>query len=593
MPHNTIDMRFFALTFFVALSLTVQAQRPTLLLAQQAQNSSAPSLFVNENGVPVFSLLPHDIPITMQKDQYGFWEEQHVLNPFSYSPCVVVERKNRSYYLIDSQGKLIKDFGTKYHRVRPFSEGYGLAWAIVPGTASLVGTYLDSLGNNVFGSRTFWEAGAFKNGLAAVQPEKNGPHGYIDKTGKMVVQLDTALTGEVSEMNPFYNDLAHVRMRVNGSKGNSNDMFNFDFIHYFIDRNGKVALDIQKLFPGKSVSFVNDFSEGVTLVGVVGQKDKKTGQSQTNIILLDTKGNQIRLFTNVNMAINSYHNPVKGMGYVMLGGPNSIGNILFFNIKGKDIAPVYDTKAIRMFYPMQITEDYYVIQGVYLKDVPKAGTIQPRNFIFSRKTNKIVYDTKDFIAGFYGDLIYTKGEDWQICKLIQLPNKVIWVTDPANRLYTSVAEALPVKNQVRYFNLVSSQQQNVPSEIFQFTNIENLTLGYSEFTAISEDIRNLKKLKKLELISLERLQSIPAAILELQQLEELSISDCGALAPGDVRNIIENLSALKKIKLVNFPIDNDFIEKMKTLKPALKIKSSTINYNIHEDMVMDLEFDQD
>lgn len=563
-------MRFLALLFLASLSITLQAQKGTLLLVQQDPDSGLPSIFIDETGARVFSLPVGDSPITTQREDFLYWSESTEPNALAFGACVV-QRKDYSYYLVNRQGKLIKDLGKQFHRMRGFSDGYCLAWEAIENSSASMLIYLDNLGNNAFSNKKFWEARPFKDGLAAVQPEKGGPWGYIDKTGEMVITLDPTIPGTVHEINPFYDGLARLMMKVDEPKGD----YDFHFTYYYIDRTGKVAIDLQKLYPDRHFGFVANFSEGTAMVALepAGKKDPEVAP-KNDIVLLDTKGKQIRLFADANTS-SGHHSMINGMGSIMLGGNDRLGEQVFFRIKGKDVVPVYDEDAVRLFYPSYILPDYYIIMGVRMKDGSPTSR-RPCYFVFSRKTNKIVYDIDGFISAIYRDMIFVKKEDSQTCELVKLPGKKIWHTAPSDLLYKTIAQAMPAKDIVRFFSLESDQQATLPTELFQLINMERLTLAYSDFNAIPADISKLNKLKRLELISLEKLESLSPAITKLQELEELKIWDCGRLSTRDVEWAIEYLPALKKVELINFSLSYRFRDKIKRLKPALEIESRKV-----------------
>jgi hypothetical protein len=133
---------------------------------------------------------------------------------------------------IDKTGKWV--IQPTYFSAGPFSDGL----AAVQPTGEAKYGYIDASGKMVIGPEYFY-AGRFSNGLAPVMPREDGKYGYIDLNGKMLIQpqYDSAME--------FGNDgLASVT--VGDSWG-------------FIDKTGAWVLQPR-------YDFANDFSEGLAAV---------------------------------------------------------------------------------------------------------------------------------------------------------------------------------------------------------------------------------------------------------------------------------------------------------------------------------------
>jgi hypothetical protein len=112
-------------------------------------------------------------------------------DPFSEGLAAVTIGGKRGY--IDRSGKVV--IAPKFEMSGPFSEG--LAWAYTD-SAGKHGGYIDRSGKLVIAGEGFDLPRDFSEGLAAVKG-KNGQYGFIDKTGKFVIQAQFRRVGDFSE----------------------------------------------------------------------------------------------------------------------------------------------------------------------------------------------------------------------------------------------------------------------------------------------------------------------------------------------------------------------------------------------------------
>lgn len=164
---------------------------------------------------------------------YGFINKkgQWIIKPtidepteFKNGQCVITRNGKLQY--VDSIGATILTL--PYSNVRDNSEGFGIVYSDNDSCF-----FINKKGKK-FSNLYFLRAHAFHEGLAAV--EINGKWGFIDTTGKIVIEPKYYLVNDFSE------GLASVSLKI-AEKGYMIDSY---FIEGFIDKSGNVILPFEK-----------------------------------------------------------------------------------------------------------------------------------------------------------------------------------------------------------------------------------------------------------------------------------------------------------------------------------------------------------
>ncbi len=150
---------------------------------------------------------------------------------------------------------------------------------------------------------------------------------------------------------------------------------------------------------------MGNVSEGVFLAGIKG-----TADTESAMALVNTEGKVIRTFPDANVW-GSYLPVAHGMGTVTVGNAESRRPVLF-DASGKTIRPVYDSTIHTLYSARLITPEYYIIEGVKKRD--------KYEYVFSRATNRLVYESRHHIAAIDGDFAYIKHSYEQTCELVRI-----------------------------------------------------------------------------------------------------------------------------------------------------------------------------
>lgn len=147
-------------------------------------------------------------------------------------------------------------------------------------------TFLNYDGESAFENNKFWNATHFSEGLAGVQFEdKNGQYAYINQYGETVIFINELFGDHNFNLFPFTDGLARVKQMVKSGTYSTNDYY------YFIDKNGKIILDLYKLFPGKSISANIPFKDGVTAISIA-----TPNTSSRDLVFINSSGETLLEF---------------------------------------------------------------------------------------------------------------------------------------------------------------------------------------------------------------------------------------------------------------------------------------------------------
>lgn len=133
-------------------------------------------------------------------------------------------------------------------------------------------------------------------------------------------------------------------------------------------------------------------------------------------------------------------------------------------------------------------------------------------------------------------------------------------------VYTDLNHALKEPEKVVFLDLSKQKLKEIPSGVFELTNLEYLVLFKNKITEIPPDIGKLKKLRVLD-ISRNKIEVVPPEIGQLTELRTLILNQnmIYALPPE-----IGNLKNLKSLDLWGNEIDE--------LPPEISKLQETLDY---------------
>lgn len=104
-------------------------------------------------------------------------------------------------------------------------------------------------------------------------------------------------------------------------------------------------------------------------------------------------------------------------------------------------------------------------------------------------------------------------------------------------LYIELNKALEKPHEVIRLDLSQKELVKVPSEVFLFTNLQELNLSENAISELPQEISKLKNLRYLNLYK-NKLKTIPSEIVELRKLQVLLLSKNRIeLMPSSIRGL--------------------------------------------------------
>lgn len=510
--------------------------------------------FINNYGEVVFKLPAGDRPVYLPKQpgsmvlfMVGFEQPMNVF----FDDICVVRAKGGSIYWIDPAGKKIHDFGKEFYHIDPFRECYTRAFRKIEGTYSSEILYLDRNGQKAFGGKAYWEAEPFSEGLAGVQLEENGDWGYIDPSGKMVVEVKGKSSRDIIRLHSFSEGKAQVTVKVPGEEYQRNAVY--------INRKGEILFDVRELFPDRKLKKAGEFREGLVDIAL------ERTMSVYDLAYVDESGS-----VKLKMGrVGGHSGFIGGKAYYKKMTPAEGGGhyfeILFFNQKGAS-HKIEDPEGIRLS-DVKIYSDCCIQFSATTRE-----GFKERAVLFDNNTEELLLVTGYKLVGFNDRHILVLDGKNQTHKLKTLDGKFLWGTAPEDHLYTDLPTALKNPQLVKHY--LMTEGSDFENGFWKLTNLESLQIRKATVTEIPSAIAKLKKLKSIRLNHLPELQKISVELGKLPALESLDITDCPRLTEG-VEGAIEASVSLRSVYMENVDLQPGFEEKMQQKRPDLRINAMT------------------
>jgi len=529
-------------------------------IAQNSEVFAFPSqskiwTFIDSNGKTLFELpKEHKIFVKTGNDIHsGF--DLNKLSPFNNGICLVSKPDhtyNGSYYWINKQGELLREFEDNYKRILPFADGYAVAKKQLGDDIYYI--YLDTAGNEAFNGQFFLEAKDFKNGIALVKSNYNGHWTYINKKGEAVVDLNKSLPNQKFYVTgEFKYGMIHV-------KSKDTTIVHSEYEDLFLDKNGKVIININKIFTSQPIE--RTYVVAPNLITVVTQKG-----TDKNFYAIDYSGKII---------ISSKHwmdvFPFLFNGQILLSYKEndsaSRGLYLLDSEGNKNELLANDIEYVVSYY--KVTESYIVTLSVFsITKIENSSNYKHKSayFIHSYNDELLSKFSENFID-LENDFYATKNNEnnyklWKIGS-----EKPLWESDLSEIIFKSIDKAFNNKNFVHHLELSDISELDI--RVSELKELESLEISNSDLTVIpDENILPLKKMKELKLYNLNQLEHLPQALPSLINLTKLIIIDCPSLS--NMLPLLKKVSQLEVLELENIEISDDFEKELKKSNPNLKI----------------------
>ena len=232
---------------------------------------------------------------------------------------------------------------------------------------------------------------------------------------------------------------------------------------------------------------------------------------------------------------------------------NRIKMLSNFKLSGLKLIPYLVLIPLFAFLLISFNTPYEVKDSNISSSIPVTQSKIDKKAGWFIEMNPII--TIGSILNRYQSLTYPQGELLSKKELKKAPN------------YHSIEKALKNPDEVYKLYLNYKSYTEVPSEIGQFKNLQELGLGENKLTTLSPEIFQLKNLQLLEL-SHNNIKVLPAEISKLINLEKILYWNNGITTLPEE---IGKLKDLKELQLNKNPISDSEKAKIKKLLPNTKI----------------------
>ena len=476
-------MRFnasFVFCFLLALSsFPPYVCSQDKILAIRSHTSEGFSYY-DFNGKVLFNTPPGDEP-AVKKEQEPFSLGNFYIIDFS-SGVLPVESENGSY-LLNEKGKKIKQFGFPTNHITPPADGYirVLSRFMERRNTSVV-HYFNVKGEPAFGGIGYWEGSSIKAGTAVVQlllpgkeaNEQTGEWLLIDATGKTIQKL-TINNGEViSRIAEEKEDYWKLSFKGNYST------------YLYVRPNGEFSSTYFKPVQ-KEYVHVSKASQEMDSLLKVKQNPAEFKPSYKKLFFDD-------------------------QGFVIIP---SQGKYLLADHHLNEIPLIVDNVQVE---PFRFLGKYHVICAEVVNDIPVSFPV------INLKTLQSDFRMKALPDNIVDGLMITYTENIVISQTVSMIvneyGKVIYEPSPENRVFTSVADALPYADQATKIRLKGSSPESLTG-IEKLTHLQVFELVDYKETSIPSV--SWKELKSLYLYNCPALTVLPTSFRQLKSVTEVTI----------------------------------------------------------------------
>ncbi|MCC6463106.1 MAG: hypothetical protein IT260_21730 [Saprospiraceae bacterium] len=604
LPHLYNRVSLAVLLFVGACQLQAQ----TRLLGIRA-NPNEPVLFFDTAGRQAFRL-PSEFYFTpWQPDVPNAKPKSLRFMVFEQTP-IVLKSDAIGYVLVDGQGRITDTLGYEYSDIGPFSGNLAPARLNRGGYQGMpLSVFLNTKGQPAFGKRRFYRIQPFVDGLAAVQEESpQQPFQLLNEKGETVLSLPEATGTNVARVFPMREGLRQVLLRY--PRGYNYEEWVYRYQYY--NRAGQLQFELNTLFPDTEIlSAADGFDNGISSMLVAADPPERCA----GLVFFDTTGTTVYTHPCVlqsstfqhGKALFSIPDTSSRARTLVLGRDGAArpllpDDTLFTRTLATDIAggryeevQLLD-ESTQTFVPklldrnaghfIQRDENRVVFAQaaefgpyVQVREYP-AGEEYADNVLLQRPSLQAAFRSPKHILTVFGNTVLladpTLDEALLPNELVQLNGKLLWSKVKKHQFNLGIDEALRHAPAVRSLSL--NDETGLPG-IATMPNLESLHLWHVRGETLPAAVfKAAPKLKTLVLYDCRRLKKLPP----IPSVQALTIQGAGQLS--GLETVISAAKNLKTLILADSaPLDPLFLQALKTKRPGLSIRFSTLQYEVQEE----------
>lgn len=526
----------FTMLFFIGTNLW--GQRQELFLLQDKIDR-----LVDMSG-KIFFTAPKEYRLVDEDLIYGRQGITQLLYSFTKFPILACHRDRREYVLLNKDGEVEAYFPPTMKAVSNPTQGFYIASYEIEHklyTETML-SFLDAKMQQYF--EPFHAADKFSERLAAVKFGKGWR--YINKEGQEFDLIPDSLK-YAEWVTSFYDGLSKVTLSVKNS-----------FIKpYFINKKGKVILDIPKIVGGKNINKISDFMGGVAIIET--QWPQTNGYKGYPIKVINIKG---KIVLECEHTIDC---KVSSNGFITLFSRDS---------ENKDMVSLYTAKGNKIKLP-DSTSYIKHIEGSYFD-------------IALGKGDKRVFARFDVSTGKVFELFPTYG-----CLGIHKSNAVfrgvnndvyVFNMKTKDTIYKSDAKEMTVYDLDKYHGKMGDietfycSKDEWTSRLSEMTNLKFLSL--SNLTV--DTFPNLPNPQILQLLRIRNCRKIKRIQPEINNLTQLSLS--GATSFENLGAYLSHQKSLQKLFIVNMDLTSADMSVIRYRYPTAVISgdAKAADYSVQE-----------
>lgn len=518
---------FFALVLVHSISSMAQIQDLLPIL-------SSPNKLIDQNGNVVVELPPEYSIINSLDGGHdsGWVQGMAEIDIGTCGNILAIDYEKRELAMFNLKGVKIKSFSKNYRTITPCQEGYHVGEFMDPNDRFNVRRryhFMDKEGNVVFDMNGYSNAKAFNNGLAAVYVTKKGWR-YINDLGHEKDLIPESIKN-IKDVSSFYNGLSLVKSYK------EKDGYHSIYNAYFIDRSGKIALDIQELFPGKPLTRISSLEGGTALLEFIKPKGEKKYR-ESEYYFINTKG---KIISSVPEMDGYRTSKSAYIGYNE-AVPKKSWKVHLNDSEGKELSiPIIKGIMPTSVYPIN---DHYFQLTFFTKNV-NAG-----KYVYDASIQDTIQKIEDDVMAIKGDLISFENSMTKRHYVINYKTKeIVYDTEVSNLEVRDLKQVGEDYAMIKTF--VCSKKEDL-AKLSKLMNLEELTLQFLEIETLP-DLRSLTQLKILRIDDCRSLKQFPDYLTNLTQL---SLRNCTSAT--NTKKMIDNQTQLKSLYVINFDLSKDY-----------------------------------
>lgn len=526
----------FIILFFIGTS--TRGQHQELFLLQDKIDR-----LVDMSG-KLFFTAPKEYRLVNEDLIYGRQGITQLLYSFTKFPILACHRDRREYVLLNKDGKVEAYFPPTMKAVSNPTQGFYIASYEVDQkfyTETML-RFLDANMQQYF--EPCYKADKFSEGLAAVKFRKGWR--YINVDGQEFELIPDSLK-YAEWVTSFYDGRSKVTLSVKNS-----------FIKpYFINREGQVILDIQKIVGDKNINKISDFIGDLAIIETEWPQTK--GYKGYPIKVINTKG---KIVLECEHTIDC---KVSSNGFITLFSRD---------MENKDMVSLYDAKGNKIKLPDSTSYIRHISGNYFDINIGKGDKRVSARFDVSIGKVFELFPTYGCL-GMYKNNVVFRGVNNDVYIFNMATKDTIYKSDPKEM---TVYDLDKYHGEMRDIETFSCSKDEWLPRLSEMTNLKYLSLN----NLTVDTFPNLPNPRLLQLLRIRNCRKIKRIQPEINNLTQLSLS--GATSFENLGEYLSHQKSLQKLYVINMDLTSADMSVIRYRYPTAVISgdAKAADYSVQE-----------